>query len=323
MKSAHCWRLMTRAAKTEPLFSVIIPTYNRAAFIGIAVQSVLDQTLSGWELIVVDDASTDNTQDVLRGFRDERIRVLRNEKNQERSTSRNRGISEAKGRYVCFLDSDDYFRNHHLETLHAFIGGSDEKVALFATGCVRRFPDRDQSLPLGRRPELSQVEQVIRHHIPCINVAIHHAIFQRERFDPSLRINEDVELFARIAAAFPIHYIQEQTTVWMTHDRNTKASTTDYMTPQLHALRMMFCNPALRPHLSARFRREELSAKYRGRAHMNIEHKRPARALVDIFVAVIQRPRDKGNRSMIGHFLYTCCPGGRYLRRLRDRSQEP
>ncbi len=85
-----------------PFFSVVIPTYNRASFIDKAVRSVVNQTFKDWELIVIDDASEDCTLQVLEQFDDKRIRVFHNAKNMERSASRNRGISEATGQFICF-----------------------------------------------------------------------------------------------------------------------------------------------------------------------------------------------------------------------------
>src|SRR5687768_2380273 len=96
------------------LFSVIIPTYNRADRIGAAIDSVLKQTYTNFEIIVVDDGSTDNTDEVVAEFTDPRIRYYK-KKNEERNIARNFGVSQSKGAYVNFLDSDDTVFDHHLE----------------------------------------------------------------------------------------------------------------------------------------------------------------------------------------------------------------
>jgi glycosyltransferase involved in cell wall biosynthesis len=87
--------------------SVVIPTYNRASLLGRAIKSVLEQTYQDFEIIVVDDASTDNTEEVVRNLRDRRIRYLRHEKNRGGSAARNTGIRAAWGQYIAFQDSDD------------------------------------------------------------------------------------------------------------------------------------------------------------------------------------------------------------------------
>ena len=100
----------------SPLFSVIIPTYNRAYLISKTIDSVLAQTFTDFEVIIVDDGSTDNTHDVVSSYSDERIKYIL-QKNSERAAARNNGIHKAKGLYVTFLDSDDLFMQNHLEVV--------------------------------------------------------------------------------------------------------------------------------------------------------------------------------------------------------------
>ena len=95
--------------------SVIIPTYNRAKLIGRAIQSVLNQSYRDFEIIVVDDGSTDNTEEVVKSFNDERIKYIRHRKNRGGSAARNTGIKVAKGEYIGFLDDDDEWLPEKLE----------------------------------------------------------------------------------------------------------------------------------------------------------------------------------------------------------------
>jgi len=87
--------------------SVILPTYNRAHLVGRAIQSVLNQTYRDFELIVVDDGSADETEEVVKGFNDPRIRYIRHEINKGSAAARNTGIRAARGEYLAFQDSDD------------------------------------------------------------------------------------------------------------------------------------------------------------------------------------------------------------------------
>lgn len=92
------------------LISIIMPSYNTGKYIADSIKSILGQTYGNWELIIVDDCSTDDTDAIVAGFRDARIRYYKNEKNSGAAVSRNRALREAKGRYIAFLDSDDIWR---------------------------------------------------------------------------------------------------------------------------------------------------------------------------------------------------------------------
>ncbi len=111
-----------------PLVSVLMPTYNRRDTIERAIDSVINQTLSDWELIVVDDGSTDNTAEfVLQRYAHEpRMRLIRQE-NQGLSGARNTGLRASAGKYIAFLDSDDEYLPHHLELESAFLEAHPEE----------------------------------------------------------------------------------------------------------------------------------------------------------------------------------------------------
>ena len=89
------------------LVSVIMPSYNTAKFIGDSIKSVLNQTYTNWELIIVDDCSTDDTDKVVSNFKDSRIKYLKNKKNLGAALTRNKALREAEGTWIAFLDSDE------------------------------------------------------------------------------------------------------------------------------------------------------------------------------------------------------------------------
>ncbi len=109
-----------------PFFSVIIPTYNRAYCISEAVQSVLNQTFDCFELIIVDDASIDNTFEILKNFKDQRIKYVRNEANKGQSASLNVGAEIATGKFLAFLDSDDLWECNFLSSFYLSINQSPQ-----------------------------------------------------------------------------------------------------------------------------------------------------------------------------------------------------
>ena len=107
------------------LVSIIMPSYNTARYISDSINSVLSQTYNNWELIIVDDCSTDNTIDVVKSFKDSRIILLQNEKNSGAALSRNYALREAKGKWIAFLDSDDVWVPEKLEKQIAFMEEND------------------------------------------------------------------------------------------------------------------------------------------------------------------------------------------------------
>lgn len=104
------------------LVSIIMPSYNTANYIEASIESVRHQTYENWELIIVDDCSTDNTDEIVKPLlSDARIRYLKNEKNSGAAISRNRALREAKGKWIAFLDSDDLWLPEKLEKQVAFM----------------------------------------------------------------------------------------------------------------------------------------------------------------------------------------------------------
>ena len=100
----------------KELVSIIMPSYNTANYISGSINSIMNQTYKNWELIIVDDCSTDNTDEIVNKFlKDKRIRYFKNDKNKGAAISRNKALREAKGKWIAFLDSDDLWKREKLE----------------------------------------------------------------------------------------------------------------------------------------------------------------------------------------------------------------
>src|SRR5688572_32235893 len=106
----------------KPFFSIIVPTYNRSARLCEALRTIQDQQYTNYEVIVVDDGSTDNTKTVVSVMMQSNPRIKYfYKKNEERSIARNFGIMQAVGRYIGFLDSDDILHSNHLSVAHQLL----------------------------------------------------------------------------------------------------------------------------------------------------------------------------------------------------------
>ena len=126
------------------LVSVIMPSYNCGAFVAESIRSVLAQTYPYWELLFIDDGSTDDTSEIVGAFRDNRIRCFRNEKNDGAARSRNRALREAKGRWIAFLDADDLWEPNKLEKQIDFM---KEAGCAFSYTCYQEIDEKAE--PLG------------------------------------------------------------------------------------------------------------------------------------------------------------------------------
>jgi glycosyltransferase involved in cell wall biosynthesis len=186
-----------------PLVSVLMSVHNDARFVAEAVQSVLDQTLTDLELVVVDDASTDETPQLLAAFGDERIRVLRNEQRSGLAASLNRGLDDAQGHYVARLDSDDVARADRIERQVARIE-TEPRVAVVGSAVAdldehgRR--GRTHVMPSGVRPLrwLALFSSPFFH--PSVLVDRETLDAHALRYDPEFLESEDYDLWTRLFA---------------------------------------------------------------------------------------------------------------------------
>jgi len=182
------------------LFSIVVPTYNRESFIAKTIQSVLNQTYSNFELIIVDDGSTDNTEKFVKNVKDKRIKFFKKE-NKERGAARNYGTNKAKGDYITFLDSDDLLYSKYLEEANLFIA-SNNGINIFH----QLFEVRNNSDRLIQSADYSN-SNVFKSLITKGNFMACQGLFLKAAFaksnlfieDRNLAGSEDYELWLRIS----------------------------------------------------------------------------------------------------------------------------
>lgn len=123
----------------EDLVSIIVPVYNAEEFINDTIKTVQDQTYKNWELIMIDDCSTDRSTEQILKYKSDKIKLIKLKKNSGAAICRNTGIKEAKGRYIAFLDADDLWKKEKLEVQLEFM--KEKKCAFSFTGY--EFADKD------------------------------------------------------------------------------------------------------------------------------------------------------------------------------------
>lgn len=191
-------------------FSVIIPLYNKENFIENTIQSVLDQTFQDFEIIVVNDGSTDKSEEKLLSFKDSRIRYF-SKKNEGASTARNYGIEKANSDFITFLDADDYWYPTFLETMFNNISKIPEQkvfsAAIEIDTSKKIIPSQYSILKSGNEFEIVNYFQAsMKETVLCTSCAVFHkTVFDKAgNFDTKIKSGQDTDLWIRIGLLYPV-----------------------------------------------------------------------------------------------------------------------
>ena len=253
---------------SDVFFSIIITTYNRAGLLSTAIESVINQSFNDFELIIIDDGSTDNTRELVSSFQknDDRIKFFY-QLNQERSIARNNGILNAQGEYICFLDSDDRYEIYHLESLYKEIIKVNKPIGMFVCNVSRLDENQKQKVPYDSVENYkNNIEYILlsKESVIPARVCLHRLILEEFRFNPSLNISEDAELFTRILSKFNLYQLKHYGVIYNLHKDNTTNLKNNPYLGQLESLRLIFNNKELKKHISAKAKKQKLSSCYYG-----------------------------------------------------------
>ena len=219
---------MSTVQRGGPTFSVIMPVYNHAQWVAQAIESVLEQTVGDWELIVVDDGSTDGTPRVLQEFaaRDRRITVLRQD-NAGPSAARNVALARATGAWLTYLDSDDLWLPDALAHYRQYIESHPEATFLYGfrhrlteDGAVVELPGEFQDRPTGARELFDRM--YLSHLCVCYRREL---IDQAGAYNPALHGCEDYELYLRMSRYCRFEPIGKATGLRRRHEGNLSTQT--------------------------------------------------------------------------------------------------
>jgi len=214
--------------KKPPKVSVIIPTYNRAHLIGKAIKSVLNQTYKDFEVIVVDDGSTDNTEEIVKSFTDFKIHYICHKHNRGASAARNTGIKASRGEYIAFLDSDDEWLPEKLDKQMKTFNSESSEVGVVYTGDYY-VDEKDKKVKKVHIPRkegyiyenLLRAEDVIY----ISTVLIKNECFKKVGvFDEDLPTSEDYDMWFRIAKYYKFRYVKDLLVVCLIHNNQMTAN---------------------------------------------------------------------------------------------------
>lgn len=202
---------MTDSKNNKPFFSVIIPLYNKEKHIKNTLKSVLHQTFTNYEIVIINDGSTDNSESVVKNFTDPRIKYF-NQENQGASQTRNNGIKYAIGKYYALLDADDLWFPNHLENFKKSISKYSTHL-IFCNNYRLYFSSKNtRNASFSYLPKEEEDIVVIKNyfrsslHDSIANstaICLHHSIFEKGYFfDPTIPSGQDTVLWIQLAINF-------------------------------------------------------------------------------------------------------------------------
>jgi len=198
----------------SPYFSVIIPTYNRENFLATAVNSVLGQTFQDFELIIVDDDSTDQTEQLIKALKDKRLKYIKID-HRGVSAARNTGIQHSRGQFISFLDSDDIFKGTKLEITYKYIQDFPNHMIFHTEELWYRNDKILNQKNIHKKPEGNVFANSLK--LCCIGMStavVKKTLFnQIGLFDEKFSACEDYELWLRATALHPVKLIPEILTI--------------------------------------------------------------------------------------------------------------
>jgi len=204
------------------VFSIIINCKNSEEYLEISIQSVLNQSYKNFELIIVDNNSIDKTKVISESFDDKRLRYFNTKKNLNLGEARNFGIEKAKGKYIGFLDSDDYWNKNKLEkTLNQF---NNENV-VFVYSNVNYFNDISNSKLYSNEFPFSKniYNDLLKNYNLCISSCIINSLYLSQLthlFDKNLEVCEDFDFFIRLSSMGNVNYINDVLVNYRIHSNN-------------------------------------------------------------------------------------------------------
>ena len=270
-------------------FSVIIPTYNRADILPIAIASVINQKYQDWELIVVDDGSTDNTKEVVEGIDDSRVKYLY-QQNAERSAARNNGVDHSQGKYICFLDSDDFYEENYLQEMYNHIIEHNFPVELIIGSMVRWYNESKQEKT--EMPEIRNdaAKWLFENPVTPTRVCLEKSIFDNYRFRDDVIIVEDTVLWVSLSNMYKTSLNRKAIAYYRCHEGNSISFENNAYGQRLKGLSIFFKDKESNL-VSEDYKSNILSDCYFGIFKHHATHKRWFKARLTMLESILLYPR--------------------------------
>lgn len=216
-----------------PFFSVIIPLYNKEKFVENAVNSVLQQSFADFEIIIVEDCSTDKSREVVSKIQSNKIKILHHDKNKGLSASRNTGIKNATANYITFLDADDVWKPNYLEKINTLIQQFPE-AKLYATNYEELYPNNLILLPKNNSSNIEkdtiifdffQISLAQPLYCSC-SLCVDKSVFEKVGlYDEKITFGEDIDFNIRANSSYKLAYSKEALVTYTMFSENQITNT--------------------------------------------------------------------------------------------------
>lgn len=215
-----------------PKVSIIIPTYNRASLLQEALDSVFNQTYTNWEVIIVDDASEDNTKEIAEAISDSRVRYIRHSQNQGGADARNTGIDHSQGDYIAFLDSDDIWEPIKLETqVQSILSANEATKVVSYTKIQAIHQNKSVFLPFREKRDNESIAEYLflgkvgEGVMFTSSLMMAKSLIAKTKFRPHLKKHQDLDLVMRLEKNGAIFkYIDQPLSIWRDDQRFDRLS---------------------------------------------------------------------------------------------------
>jgi len=214
-------------------FTVVIPLFNKSNYISNTIKSVLAQTFQDFEVLIVEDCSTDASLKMVSAIHSDKIKIIQHEQNKGLSASRNTGIKNAASKYIAFLDADDVWKPNYLETIYTLIQKFPE-CKLFATNYEEIYPNQLSLIPTTKLKNQGK-ETVIKdffesnlsqHIYCCCSLCVDKSVFETiGYYDEKITYGEDVDFNIRANNVFQLAYTTDVLVSYILYTENQITNT--------------------------------------------------------------------------------------------------
>ena len=203
------------------IVSIIMNCHNGESFLKQSIDSIINQSFKNWELIFFDNVSDDNSLEIVESFNDKRIKVFKSEKFINLYHARNEAIQKAKGKYICFLDTDDYWERNKIEEQVNFLENNSNFEMVYSNFYTikkdnTKYIQNNYNLPEGKIVK----DLLKKYSIGILTACIKKKIFENILFDEKTNIIGDFDFFVKLSCDYNIGCIQKPLAFYRDHENN-------------------------------------------------------------------------------------------------------